>query len=487
MWKRSLEEWEQSLTRDQKRSQGSIWTPPVLATTMSKWLLETEPSCVFDPAAGSGNLLAPFDIPVHASEQDALLAKVLRQRFGIEVGEDFWLDQNTYPAITANPPYISHSKIKNKKELHEKLLSQGIALPKNTNLALLFYAECWHKLEPNGRMIFLMPTEFMQTKSGEKFKRWLLTTGVKLIVDLEDSGLFGQEVVSTACLVLAEKDDRLGPIGFYQAKSIDFEWSEVFKQARFYERGELDPAKRWRQNRSSSKQTENQTLDSIANVYPGTITGANDFFLINQKQADQKGLVNLRYCLLRPQNFKIKQFHDIKQKDHHKNNLLVDIKTPDSRETEYLEEGINKGFSERPTMKTRDPWFKQETPILWDFVVGNFRRTDYLLTLAVSDDIPTRVSWAAIPNRICLKPDHQDKALALFGWLSSETGQAALRSNERHAGNGLYTLRSGALKQTPIPLMQKHTEEMTDLVMEWIKKPTDQKIIEQINSLAKKM
>lgn len=471
-WRKKLSEWEAKATRERRRGQGSFWTPADLAGWMAEWIAQIDPATVLDPGAGCGHLLAPLSsAQLTAAEIDADLREVLSLRLpGAEITDDFWAipDERRFEAIIANPPYVSHAQIPDKDAIHERLeRTLGLRLPRTTNLAPLFYAQCWNLLAEGGRMIFLMPTEFMQTKAGVAFKRFLVAhDAARVIVDLSDGRLFGEDVVSTAALVLAEKRPARQPgITFQQhtGRAPFPAWSEFIAAGKFIATDDLRVERRWRSHqRTPSAEGKSQRLDELCVIKPGLVTGNNGFFLLSWGEAAEHGLEReVRYCLIRPHQLPTPYFHTPEQiealKGTDQRRWLLEIGAePSAAARAYLDRAEEEGVHLRPTQKAREPWWRQDVAPPWDFVIGNFRRRDYLLMAYTDEDqLVSPAPFAAIPNLVYLRAEHRELTEVLFAWLISASGQQALRGNERHAGNGLYTIRSGALKEVRVPLLQR--------------------------------
>jgi adenine-specific DNA-methyltransferase len=463
-WFEQLNDWERSTTRQSRRAQGSIWTPEPLARWMAEWVGANAPHRLLDPGAGAGNLLAFFpEAQLSAAECDPQLRAVLLARYpGIELFDSFWAisDEQRFDAIIANPPYINHAQITDKAAIHDRL---ALALPKTSNLAVLFYVRCWQLLADGGRMIFLMPTEFMQTRSGISFKRFLLEHGAaSVIVDLDDGGLFG-EVVSTASLVLAEKAEPVTSLVFakHSGRPPYRPWPEFIALGRRLPLDEIVPERRWRPGpRSTAQRYPTQPLAALAEIESGAITGNNQFFIRSWPEISALGLTDqARYCLIRPQQLPTRWFHNAAQiealKSTEQRRWLIAIgEQPGAAAQTLLDQGVEAGINTRPTQRSRQPWWEQPGSGPSDFLISNFRRSDYSLLALTGQAVIERAQYVAIPNIVRLRSEHQALAPVLFAWLIAEVGQTALRTQERHAGNGLHTLRSGALKSVLIPLLQ---------------------------------
>jgi adenine-specific DNA-methyltransferase len=450
---------------------------------MAQWLLEDAPTSVLDPGAGGGNLLQPFadaGVALSAADIDPDLRRVLAARFpGIELFADFWEidDARRFDAVVANPPYIAHAKIQNKEALHERLLaSTGVALPRTTNLAALCYLHCWSLLAEGGRMLFLMPTEFMQTKSGVAFKRFLISGGhCEHIVDLADGGLFGAEVVSTACLVLARKAEPPTSVIFsaHNGRPPFPTWTRQARSGRALPHTEIDVRRRWRPDRRRSVDDgKTQALGELCDVRPGLITGNNNFFLRSWPELVEKGLEQAAvYCLIRPHQLPTPFFHTPEQIQAlkvgtQKRWLIAISDKPNAQERAFLRAGEAVGAHARATQKARHPWWRQTLAAPCDFAISNFRRRDYLLTAYSTDtQLLERMPFAVVPNLVYVRPQFSHLREVVFAYLVSASGQEALRGDERHAGNGLFTLRAGALKEVRLPLLQNANADWREQMM----------------------
>lgn len=498
-WQDLLAAWEKKSDRAKRRAQGSFWTPESLAGLMAEWLGQINPARVLDPGAGSGNLLAPFEaiLPeaeLCGAEQDKDLRNVLKARLpGAEIVADFWQANDSFPAIVANPPYIRFDKIKNRGQIAAQVEKEtGFQLPGRSNLAIFFFARCFSLLEDGGRMIFLVPTEFMQTKDGRQFKELLIKERLaEAIIELDDGGLFGDDVISTACLILTSKDKAPGELTFghigqdEKIKTLD----QAIKAGKKVPFAKLDPEKRWMKNKATV--SYEATIGDLVDVYPGHITGNNSFFI---RSLDEWRALDLdqftSYCLIRPQSFPDPLFLDqrtINRQNEQKRWLLTlpdeDKLTAPARA--LIAEGEAAGVNLRATQAGRDPWWRQDIGPGGLFTVANFRRGDYQLTAFSSGrGLLSKINFPVIPNLVAAK-ESREVAELLFAWLVTKPGQEALKSQERHAGNGLFTVRSGALKEVPCPAFQALDKSQREEILTLAKDLKDRaKRLEIIEALA---
>ncbi len=436
---------------------------------MASWVAEISPVSVLDPAAGAGALLAQVDGNVErlqAAEPDPVLRRVLRERFPrLELLSDArdYLNGERFPAVTMNPPFIAHSRLADKALWHELVAERGLDLPRTSNLAVIMMLLFARSLEPAGRLAALVPTEVLQTAGAGPARQALLSSGLRSVADLEDRGLFGSTVASTACLLLFEEGYD-GPVSFGAGTPESLQdWPAFEGRARRIDRQGLDPSARWRPPDPVRRSTPGSLglipLSDLVSVRPGTITGSNAFFLVSREEAERAGLTEyLRHCLVRPHQLPTPFVHPVHAAEaatdrSRRHWLLVIPPEPSDSAMRHLEEHGGE-VRLRATARARSPWWSQEKPSQMHLAVGNFRRGDYLVC-GFWDQGLVPVTWAAIPNRLALPEGEQHLLSPLHALLCSARGQSCLRANERHAGSGLYTLRSGALKQVMVPDLRR--------------------------------
>ena len=471
----ALDAWEAKNDRDRRRTLGAIWTPEGLAAWMAQWVTAHGPGELLDPAAGGGALLAACPTPTArvACEREASLHDALVERIpGLELHGDFWdLDPSRrFHAITMNPPYIRASQIENRAAIHAHIRALGgPKLPMGTNLAVLFFMGCWLRLAPGGRLICLMPTQFLQSPGAIPVRRYLLEAcAATAIVDLDDTGLFGADVRTTACLVLAERRaDPPRELTFARHPGVSPfpAWDTFLRTAKTLAHADIDVEFMWRpdcRRRTATRPT--QLLDAIAEVRSGTSTGADNFFLISHTEAAAARIEDaVMYCIPHlndlPGRWAVPEQAPDASCATDKRVWLVDIGTePTSAQRVYLDGGKAQELHETATARSRQQWWRQRNLGACDLMIGALRRNDYRVRVKVdAKGTPRPIDWASMSHRIRLRDEFRDLAGVLTAWLISDQGQRALRELEHHAGAGLYVLRTRALRQVSVPRLQDAT------------------------------
>ena len=124
--------------REALRVNGQFWTPNWLAKAMAGWVIQHQPSVLFDPAVGPGTFFAAarelgFKGELHGYE---LNPETFTEgwKLGLEP-KDFQHVQiadfigsaalKKFPAIVSNPPYIRHHRLTENRKLELKELAQS--------------------------------------------------------------------------------------------------------------------------------------------------------------------------------------------------------------------------------------------------------------------------------------------------------------------------------------------------------------------------
>ena len=128
-------------------------THPLLKETVATFILN-HPSTILEPSVGRGDLITSIKIPVTFDAYE------IDETLGIDgvIYGDFMTQQITkkYVTIVGNPPYIRTSK---------------------GNLYIDFTEKCFHLLEDDGELIFIVPSDFLKLTSASKLLNLMMEHG----------------------------------------------------------------------------------------------------------------------------------------------------------------------------------------------------------------------------------------------------------------------------------------------------------------------
>lgn len=366
-------------------------TPPELARSVVRGAMEffvpNSPIDFGDPAVGTGAFFA------------ALLAEVgsdrIRSAIGVDINPDQvraarlrWADKGMDVQLTdylhmeilqgrnlvvANPPYLRHQGIPGQYKIELRQRASVISGRKVSGLSgqyvyFMLLAHQW--LLPDAISAWLIPSEFMQTAYGEVIRKYL-TDDVELLRlhQYSPKEVYFENAEVLPCVVYF-RNRRPGP-----STVVNLSYGSTVEnpQSVFAVRiDELAQLSRWSIPPRKKKSQEGAVpLGALFDVKRGIATGANSFFVISRKDAEDLG-IHEKY--LRPVVPKIRSFQDNVVEaapdgypDLHPQLCLLNVSEPLEGIKadcpglyEYLRRGEEEGLPSRYLLGSRKPWYRQE-------------------------------------------------------------------------------------------------------------------------------
>lgn len=321
-----------------KKQTGSFYTPALLAQQLVREVLACLPQGInfkqlkiLDPAAGDGGLLLPFAhqlaILRHNQEPTASLSELLqdilsRQLYAADISQTALekiglpvthlykgdalgcengksvLDQwGPFDVVLANPPYIGqkgHTQLFN--QLRNNPLWTHYVTPKNDLFYYFFYLAL-HVLKQGGVAGFITPPYFT-TASGAKRLRLTLQNSVsfKRLINYEDQLLFKGAGQHTLLSVFTKgKQDgpcQVGKTSVSLAQNKLFYGTDGFIQTRAIDVRDQKLLLRMAQARL--------TLEQVAHVSTGLMTGCDHAFILTDAQKNALPLTKKELAKLKP-------------------------------------------------------------------------------------------------------------------------------------------------------------------------------------------
>lgn len=389
-----------------RRSLGQFFTPFQVACFMADWILGAPQKklTVLDPSAGLGM----FERAVNFQNKDKRLSfdlweidKNVAAELKDVVSElkikaavhnsDFlagsWGEK--YDGIIANPPYYKHHFIPNKKEVFQKICSESqFEFSIQTNVYCWFLIKSIKLLNDDGRLAFIIPSEFMNANYGEKVKEYLIGSGISLrLINVHFEKTVFDNALTTSLIILGEKKrGKSDAIDFYSVSDVKQlnNLSEFLKRNRKRKiaNRDLNPRMKWRNYFNGYKQRDSGNLVSFSKIGKfsrGIATGANHYFTLTPQEIDE---YNISYDCLHPcitkANFvkgiifSRKNFDDL-GKQNKKTYLFDGEKATDEECRKYIRKGEVENIHHRFLTKSRSPWYaleKREKSNIWVSVFG---------------------------------------------------------------------------------------------------------------------
>lgn len=460
-----------------RQTYGQFFTPPALAKLMLKWVVKLQPKLILDPAFGLGIfyrqlLVLQRDNPTLSSqffgyEIDPLILSYCQDialDISLTLANADYLNSDIagVDAIICNPPYMRFQKFSDRTSILTRLETKlGYKLPGHSNLASLFLVKSLAELNPGGRLAFLMPFEFFNTRYGIPVKQSLVKSNLlKQIILIKNERDLFPDALTTICLLLCENNGR---DEFIKVSHVltqrQLNQIEDLSQLDYYPRSaaQLPSQQKWSPLLESTQDRSRVpqgfcSLSSYGAFKRGIATGANAFFVLKPSQLQELKLAE-DFCS--PCITKSHQIQDLILTNDGFQGLVqsnqavycLNVMTTDDPEVKaYIEFGERCQFHQRYLTKRRHPWYKVETRQAAPLWVGVFHRGRFKVIRNLSDALNLTCFHGFYPNELGLNwLDH------LFVYFISDLGQKLVKLNQRQYGNGLDKFEPGDLNQSRVP------------------------------------
>jgi len=474
--------------RELKREKGQFWTPAWVAEAMVAYVLADGSSEIFDPAVGAGaffraaRVLEPQlgrKIRLLGTEidrkplQEALLSGLSENDLAEVELRDFVLNPPAGPfeAIVANPPYIRHHRLAPtvKAKLREIAIQIiGRPLDGRAGLHVYFLLRALQLLHPErGRLAFIMPADTCEGVFAPILWDWIRRHyRIDAVVTFDPEASPFPDVDTNPIIFMIRRDSPASWLLWARCTEAGTPSLKDWVLTGFkhppgrgllvYER-DLEEALHTGLSRPPrGTQPAGPVLGDFAIVRRGIATGANEFFFLTRKKAEELGI---------PDNFLIPAIGRTRDVpgDVVDANLMEKLDRlgrptllfcPDDRPIDrfpapvrrYLEEGERQGLPRRPLIATRQPWYKMEKrrppPILFAYL--GRRNARFIRNLA---------GVVPLTAFLCVYPRLEDPAFIekLWSVLSHPETLAHLAVIGKSYGSGCIKVEPRALERLPLP------------------------------------
>lgn len=339
--------------KEKQKKYGQHFTPPEVANYMAKWVGKGAEKAL-DPASGNGVFFKYMrkhykNIKYTGYEIDKEILEYFKINDNV-ILKDFLLTDfsNKYDAIICNSPYNKFQTIENRDKIKDNFYKNlEFYINGYTNQYIYFLIKCIYQLEDGGRLAFIVPTEFLNSKYGEQAKDILLKEKlIKEIINL-DYNVF-KSATTTSCILLIEKKEKEEVI-LRNMKSLNDLNSSSPKSIPY---NNITAKEKWSKYLYKEKDSINNLfnlipLNTFAKVSRGISTGCNEFFLLNKEEVNIYK-INSKYltiCISRSNYINNPFFKEEDMKrliEENKKVFLLDIKDNiDDCLKKYIELGVS--------------------------------------------------------------------------------------------------------------------------------------------------
>lgn len=515
--------YSKSVSLEHRKKYAQFFTPFQLASLMADWLLGNQNlRTVLEPAFGLGVfsralLSKKSELSIKGFDVDEGIFAEAKCVFNEIPQVDILLEdymfndwKNRYDGIICNPPYFKFHDYDNKTILNEIENRLKIKLNGFTNLYTLFLLKSIYQLNPNGRLAYIIPSEFLNSDYGKLVKATLIENKVLrhiIIFDFEKNVF--DDALTTACILLCSNDKHSQNVTFSTIKKMD-----DLKRIKTYISNyplntidvstfsidELAAAVKWRKYYQIQNSVRFKNLipfSSVAKVVRGIATGANAYFTFSKSKVDQYGIDEkyLLPCICKAVdvkgNFFTNDNFDALVNTNRQTYLLNANGSKDENVLKYIKIGEESGVDKKYLTACRTPWYSLENRPPSPIWVSVFSRSGlrFIRNEANISNLTTFHCVYPIQNGLF----HNVNVDILFAYLLTEVAREIFEDNRREYGNGLQKFEPNDLNKAmmlDLTLLSKTMEkEILDRYVKYResvlnKSPNDNLLIE-INEIFK--
>ena len=309
----------------EQKLRGGYYTPEDLAGFLTRWVAGANPEYILEPSCGDGvffNKIAShmgnpkvtaFDIDYEeakkalekATSSGLTQTKVEAKDF-LGWALDAIKDKVRFDAVVGNPPFIRYQFLPPLFQGRAKSIFDILdcRFTKHTNAWVPFVMASFALLRPGGRLAMVVPAEIIHVMHARSLRAYLGKNARRVVI-VDPEELWFSGTLQGAVLLLAEKrqgaGDRAEGLGIYPVRGREFVNSDtetVFATPSpingktvegKWTRALLDPPTRSVLERVAGLESVRR-FDEVAQVDVGIVTGANKFFLVEDKTVRQFGL-----------------------------------------------------------------------------------------------------------------------------------------------------------------------------------------------------
>jgi hypothetical protein len=473
--------------REALREKGQFWTPQWAAEAMIAYCLADGAESVFDPAVGAGaffiaakniaekkrrriNLFgAELDQDaLRQAESNGLRPRDLEQ---VVIG-DFVLcpPKRRFPAIVANPPYIRHHRLP--PSIKESLRAIGAELigkklDGRAGLHIYFLLRALRLLSEGGRLAFIVPADICEGVFAQTLWRWI--TGryrLDAVVTFTPAASPFPNVDTNPIILLIRNARPEASFIWAQCRRAGSEGLREWIDAGFdpVSTDELTIHRRDLQEGldsglsrpPSERSSAGIPLAFFARVMRGIATGANDFFFLTRRRADELKIPAdmLLPAVGRTRDATTGEITEETMRRLEAAGRPTLLFAPDGRELDdfpeaardYLREGRGAELYKRPLIATRRPWYKMETRKAPPFLFAYLGRRNDRFIRNLAGVMPLTSFLCVYPHR-----EDADSIARLWQALKHPDTIRNLALVGKSYGAGAIKVEPRALERLPIP------------------------------------
>jgi adenine-specific DNA-methyltransferase len=473
-----------------EKLRGGYYTPAILAEFIIKYAIKNKNGLILEPSCGDGTFLKAINyvypqnnLNITGIEIDKNEAKRAKQQLhsfkmdGKIMSDDFlnWYINNnslkdSFDAVIGNPPFIRYQYLPSfMQDNAEKIFDQlNLKFTKHTNAWITFVITSIDLLKPEGRIGMVIPSEIFNVIHAQSLREYLGETCSEItIIDPED--IWFESTLQGAVILFAQKkknpNNITNGLGVIRVKGFDFckknPDSLLKKISRINGR---TIAGKWT-NAFLSKNEYSlyiklkddiniKYFSDVAEADVGIVTGANDYFLVNQETVEKYELQEFSYPMFgRSEHCPGILYSKAVHQDNLKKGLPTSFLWFNSeynnltkKQREYIKMGESQNLHSRYKCRIRSPWYK--VPSVYSTKIGMLKRSHDLPRLIFNE-----IGALTTDTAYRIKCDYLNNELLVYCFMNSLTALSA-ELEGRSYGGGVLELVPSEINQLLIPIAE---------------------------------
>lgn len=484
------------------KSYGQYFTRYEVANFMCKWACKGAHN-LLDPAVGNSvffketRVLYPQCELIGYEIDSKILSFFGNPANGSIKNIDYLLnDWNIcFDAIVCNPPYNRFQSILNREKILNSIHEHtGIKYSSYTNLYILFLVKSIFQLSATGRLAYIIPTEFLNSKYGTPIKEKLLKEHLlRAIINFENDKEMFFNATTTCCILLLDREEK-DDVLFYNLSSIselsDLNVGKISENTIVMRYKDLNPKEKWRSFLYHEEKNNYVNLTDIANfcrISRGIATGDNNFFCMSKSKIKNNRIPVdvVMQCVCRSADvknaiFKEEDFNELVEAD--KTVYLLDVNEgQEACVNEYIARGESKGIDKKYLLSCRHPWYSMEKKQIAPIWVSSACRDGmkFVRNLANVNSLTTFHS-------VFINDEYEKDINIIFCYFLTPIAQNIIRENRKELGNGLEKFQPGDLnhaKMLDITIISEDDYKLISDIYEQMIYKYDLNQIDQLNAI----
>lgn len=476
-------EYTKTVTQHHIKSFGQYFTNPIIVRFMCEWTCRNAKS-VLDPAVGNSSFLQCAaninpDTELTGYEIDDTILDFFGNPSSANIyNSDYLLNgwDLQFDAIVCNPPYNRFQAVSNRTEILENIsLHTGIEYSGYTNLYILFLIKSIFQMSNHGRLAYIIPSEFLNSKYGVAIKQMMIERRLlRAIINFRNDKDLFFNATTTCCILLLDKEAK-DEISFYNldcVSQLDRPASMVLENEEHIsiKYGDIDSNIKWRSYLYHEETVSYNNLVNLSKfcvISRGIATGANDFYCFSKSKVIEKNIPASYFskCICRSADVKSiifteNDFNALVEQD--KTVYLLDIKGELTEEVgEYIKQGEEDGINKKYLPSTRSPWYSMEQKKPAPIWVSSACR-DKIKFIRNIMGIKTLTTF----HSVYVREEYEKYTDLIFCYFLTPVAQTILRTNRKELGNGLEKFQPNDLNSALMLDITSITPEDYEQVMD---------------------